>query len=144
MRTFIIKTLNLVFICGILFGYQQYALAREEKVTAYEEKAALAEQAWNEVENGSEKDKDTYSDGTHTGSGFGFGGDIEVEVKVEKGKITSAKILSAENETPEYLKEAEKILEDVVAKQTWEVDTVTGATLSSNGILEGVQNALEK
>lgn len=143
MRTFIIKTLNLLLICGILFGYQQYALAREEKVTAYEEEAALAERAWNEVESYSDEDE-AYSDGTHTGSGYGFGGEIKVEIKVEEGEITSAKILSAENETPEYLKAAEKILEDVVEKQTWEVDTVSGATLSSNGILEGVQNALEE
>ena len=143
MRTFIIKSLNLLLICGILFGYQQYALAREEKVAAYEEEAALAERAWNEVESGSDEDE-AYSDGTHTGSGYGFGGEIEVEIKLEEGEITSAKILSAENETPEYLKAAEKILEDVVEKQTWEVDTVSGATLSSNGILEGVQNALEE
>lgn len=146
MRTFIIKTLNLVLILGILFVYQQHALARETKVKSYEKEAALASQAWKEIENGDGdgQDTDSYSDGTHTGSGFGFGGNITVEVKVEKGKIISAKILSAENETPKYLKEAEKILEDVVAEQTWKVDTVSGATLSSNGILEGVQNALEE
>lgn len=144
MRTFIIKMLNLVLILGSLAVYQQYALAREKKVEAYEQETALALQEWEESEKGNEKEADSYRDGTHTGSGLGFGGDITVEVKVEKGKITSAKILSAEKETPQYLKEAEQILEEVVAKQSWEVDVVSGATLSSNGILEGVQNALEK
>ena len=58
-------------------------------------------------------------------------------------QIQSAQIVSAQGETAEYLASAKKILEEVVQKQTEDVDTVSGATLSSNGILEAVRQAME-
>ena len=53
-------------------------------------------------------------------------------------------MLFRSGETAEYLASAKKILEEVVQKQTEDVDTVSGATLSSNGILEAVRQAMEK
>lgn len=137
MRTFIIKTVNLLCICGILSVYQQYASARAAEVAAYEEEVKLAQEMASQTQETA-----GYTDGVYQGSGMGFGGEILVQITIEGGEITAAEILSAENETPEYLKEAEKILTDVVNGQTEDVDTVSGATLSSNGILEGIKKAL--
>ena len=39
---------------------------------------------------------------------------------------------------------AEEILKSMMDAQTWEVDVVSGATISSNGIKEAVENALEQ
>lgn len=151
MRTFLIKTMNLLLIVGILFGYQTYAQKREKKVEVYEKELKLAEQAWKEAElsanqeeekSGQEQSK--YADGVYEGSGTGFGGEIVVQVKIENGDIASVDIVSASNETPDYLTAAEVLLEDVVQEQSTDVDTVSGATLSSNGILEGIDNALEQ
>lgn len=86
----------------------------------------------------------TYADGVYTGTGTGFGGDITVQVTVKKGKITKIKILSAEDETPSYLKKAKGIISSILAAQSTEVDVVSGATYSSEGILEAVQNALKQ
>lgn len=145
MKTFLVKMINLLLVCGVLFTYQQQALKRAEEVNAYEEQAALAEAAWEEANAASEEASESgYTDGTYTGTGIGFGGEIEVQLVIQDGKISSVEILSAENETPDYLKEAETLLDSVIREQSAEVDTVSGATLSSNGILEGVRNALEQ
>lgn len=145
MKSFIIKTINVVLICSILYGYQQYATVREKEVAAYEKESLLAEQAWRESRSDSiQEDVRQYSDGTYEGSGIGFGGEIVVQVQIKKGAILSAEIISADNETPDYIEEAKKVLDYVVEKQSVDVDTVSGATLSSNGILEGVQNALKQ
>lgn len=86
--------------------------------------------------------KSKYQDGIYQGSGKGFGGAVKVELEIQDGKITSAKVLSAKTETKQFLKKAETLLQDVIEKQEGEVDAVSGATYSSNGILEGVQEAL--
>lgn len=138
MRTFFLKTVNLLLVCGILAIYQQYAVTRAAEIAAYEKEVKLA-QDFSE-----EEAKSIYKDGVYQGSGMGFGGEILIQITISEGEIIAAEILSAENETPEYLKEAEKILTDVVSRQTGEVDTVSGATLSSNGILEGVRAALSQ
>lgn len=145
MRVFIWKLCNLVLICCLLFGYQQYAERRASKVSAYEKEAEAAKEAWAEAERaagGEEETENTYQDGTYQGSGTGFGGEIAVQVVIQDGSIQTVEILSAENETPDYLDSARALLEDIVKAQSVEVDTVSGATLSSNGILEGAGKAL--
>lgn len=145
MKTFIIKTVNLLLIGVILAGYQQMALTRAGEVKAYEKQEALAAAAWEEANAAAgEESQEAYKDGTYTGTGTGFGGEIVIEVVIQDGSISTVEILSAENETPDYLKAAEALLDDVIEKQSSEVDTVSGATLSSNGILEGIRNALEQ
>lgn len=144
MRVFIWKLCNLLLLCGILFGYQQFALEHEKEVRAYEREAAKAKKAWAEAEAGQNGNEPQYQDGTYQGSGTGFGGEIVVRVVIKEKMIQKVEILSAKDETPDYLKSAEKLLDDIVSEQTAAVDTVSGATLSSNGILEGTKNALEQ
>ncbi len=127
MRTFVIKLLNVLLIIGIIWGYQSYAMEHKEKTDAYKKKLA---------------EENLYQNGVYEGIGQGFGGDIKVQVTVENNRIKEIVILSAEKETPEYLNAAKKLLKDVVAAQSADVDSVSGATLSSNGILEGVKEAL--
>ena len=85
-----------------------------------------------------------YEDGEYEGKGKGFGGDIVVKVIIKDDEIESAEVVSADNETPEYIEVAKALLNDVISYQSSDVDTISGATLSSNGILEGVRNALDK
>lgn len=83
-------------------------------------------------------------DGVYTGTGEGYGGDIVVEVTVEGGRITSVEVLSAEDETPSYFERAKMLIPYIISTQSSDVDTVSGATLSSNGILEAVNQALNQ
>ena len=82
------------------------------------------------------------SDGTYTGSGMGFRGETTVEVTLESGIITNIDITAASDDA-EYLNKASgTIISEVIAGQSTDVDTVSGATYSSNGIISAIENAL--
>lgn len=83
-----------------------------------------------------------YKDGVYQGSGTGFGGSISVQVTVSGGKITAVEILDASGETASYLASAKGVISQVLASQSPNVDAVSGATYSSNGIIQAVQSAL--
>ena len=83
-----------------------------------------------------------YLDGTYTGTGEGYGGEITVSVTVSGGQITAIEIVSAPDETPAYLSKATGVIEKILARQVPGVDAVSGATFSSEGIMEAVENAL--
>lgn len=84
-----------------------------------------------------------YKDGTYTGTGKGNNGDITVEVTVEGGNVVSVE-MTDHNETPGIYEAARRnVIGDIIRKQTTEVDGVSGATNSSNGIREAVEQALQ-
>ena len=85
-----------------------------------------------------------YKDGTYTGVGKGNGGDINVEVKVEGGNVVEVTLVD-HHETPGIFEAAEKgVINEVIRTQSTDVDTVSGATNSSNGIKDAIANALEQ
>ena len=83
-----------------------------------------------------------YRDGSYSGVGIGFGGEIRLAVTVEQGRITAIEILSASGETESFLIRAKTVIDGILSAQTWEVDAVSGATYSSEGIKAAVKNAL--
>ena len=86
-----------------------------------------------------------YKDGTYTGEGKGNASQIQVEVTVASGKITGVKVVK-HGETEMLLKAAEKNVSKAIVEKngTEGVQGVTGATNSSKGIIEAVNNALKK
>lgn len=138
IKSFFIKFINVLCVCVILFGYQGFAKKRQEKIEAMEEKAGVY------TANADSQVEGLYADGTYTGSAQGFGGIIEVQLVIENGKIVSAKATKADDETPDYFEQAETIFDEVIKKQSADVDVVTGATYSSNGIINGLKQALEE
>jgi fumarate reductase flavoprotein subunit/urocanate reductase len=82
------------------------------------------------------------ADGTYSGTAGGLMGPIEVSVKVAGGKIIEVTVLS-NKETPGVADSAlRQIPKSIVEKQKIDVDTVSGATFASKGIIEAVRNAL--
>ena len=81
-------------------------------------------------------------DGVYEGSAQGYKDTIIVSVTVENGAVTAIEILQ-ENDTPAYLERAREIIDDVIDAQSLHVDAVSGATFSSVGILNAVNNALD-
>ncbi len=78
-------------------------------------------------------------DGTYQGQYTQFPIDVVLSVTVEKGQMTDIQI---EKHTNGKGKDAEKITEKVIARQTLQVDIITGATYSSIVILKAIEQAL--
>ncbi len=85
-----------------------------------------------------------FMDGVYTGEAEGYGGAIDVSVTIEGGKIASIDIISSENEDASYFSTAKAVVDEIISQQTTAVDTTTGATFSSAGIINAVADALEQ
>ncbi|MPN24626.1 hypothetical protein SDC9_172027 [bioreactor metagenome] len=82
-----------------------------------------------------------YQDGTYTGSGEGYSGVTKVSVTVEGGNITAIDVVSHADED-KFFSRALGVITKIISGQSIDVDTVSGATFSSNGIIEAVADAL--
>ncbi len=79
---------------------------------------------------------------TGTGTGKGFGGDVTVTVTLTDGVMTDVKA-EGPNETDGIGSKAiESLPAAMVAGNTWNVDAMSGATLTSNGLIEATKAAL--
>ncbi|WP_288619215.1 FMN-binding protein [uncultured Eubacterium sp.] len=86
-------------------------------------------------------DAGAYKDGVYYGSATGFAGPIKVKVVIADGKIASVEIVET-SDGSSYIGKASSITGKIVASQSTNVDTVSGATYSSVGIINAVRNAL--
>jgi uncharacterized protein with FMN-binding domain len=82
------------------------------------------------------------NDGTYEGSADGYKGTITVSVTVSGGQVTDIEVLS-ESDSQQFFSRAESVLDDIISGQTLEVDTVSGATFSSGGLINAVYDALQ-
>ncbi len=102
-----------------------------------------AEESKVQVQNTTEAETNgIYTDGTYKGSGNGFRGKTEVTVTVESGVITDITIDSYKDDKEFFQKAKSGVIADIIKSQSTDVDAVSGATFSSNGIIEAVKNAL--
>ena len=85
-----------------------------------------------------------YKNGTYTGDGQGFGGNIQVQVTLENDTITDIQVVSAPGEDSAYLSQGQGVVSTILAAQSTDVDTISGATFSSTGIINAVNDALGK
>ena len=93
---------------------------------------------------GSVQEPSSYKDGTYYGTGSGFAGNLKVEVVISGGKISSIQIVET-NDGSEYIQKASGVISQILnAQSTNNIDTVSGATFSSNGIIKAVRNALSQ
>ena len=148
-KNFILRTMNLLLILAMLWQYQQVAAVRAAavderqkeiaEVEAYNASVLQAEQAEEE-----QQAESGYRDGTYEGTGLGFGDDITVQVTISGGKMTDISVLSADGEDKPYYKQAISVLDEMLSTQSTEVDTVSGATLTADGLIEAVADALGK
>lgn len=85
-----------------------------------------------------------YMDGVYEGAGKGFKGDIKLSVQVENGNILDIEILEMQETVSIGDVAIEKIIEKIIEAQSTEVDTVSGATISSKGTISAIEMALDK
>lgn len=146
-KNFILRVVNLLLILAVLGRYQQVAVVRAaaaaerqqeiREVEAYNTSIQKAAREAEEAEAG-------IQDGTYEGSAFGFGDLITVSVTIKDGRITDISVLDASGEDRPYYNQSLPLLDEMIDKQSTEVDTVSGATLTSEGLIGAVADALGK
>lgn len=155
MRSFWIRTTSLLLLVSAVLGYngvlqlRTYEAEIEEltiKVDAYRQ---WEQEVRTMVENQDSEDvtpseDNSIPDGNYRGSAQGYGGPIEVSVTIASGKIQDIQIISATGEDSAYLNTAKKITQNICKSQSTNVDTISGATFSSIGILNAVTDALTR
>ena len=109
------------------------------------ENADSAENADNtETATSTDTADPVYKDGTYIGDGQGFGGNIQVQITIADDTLTDIQVVSAEKEDSAYLSQGKAVIDRILEAQSTDVDTVSGATFSSTGILMAVEDALGK
>ena len=118
--------------------------AKNQEAAQAEAKDKSKETDSAESEEGSDDSENVYKDGTYTGSAQGFGGAITVQVTLVNDEITDIQVTGAPGEDSAYLSQAEGVISSIISAQSTDVDTVSGATFSSTGIINAVVDALGK
>ena len=144
MRSFWIRTVNLAAIVGILFTYHMVLSIYNSKDQVARLQAELERVEPKLQNDGRRSAPAEYQDGVYSGEAEGFGGPITLEVTITDGRIADIQILSAEGEDGAYFSMAENMIPTVLERQSPEVDTISGATFSSNGIRNAMKQALGK
>lgn len=84
-----------------------------------------------------------YKDGTYTGYGSGYSGTTKVVVVIKNDEIISIDVAEHEDTTG-FFEYAKSVIQKILGSQSTNVDTISGATYSSKGIIAAVNDALKK
>lgn len=123
---------------------QEAAIAQAQRDAKDKDDAAKEDAEETDTEEESDDSENVYKDGTYTGSAQGFGGTITVQVTLASDEITDIQVTSAPGEDSAYLSQGEGVISSIISAQSTDVDTVSGATFSSTGIINAVVDALGK
>lgn len=101
------------------------------------------ENSENEAKS-TENSKSIYKDGMYEGSARGFKrGITTVSVVIKNDKITDIEVVSHGDDRP-FFNSAYAVIDEMLQTQSTDVDVVSGATYSSMGIMNAVEDALEQ
>lgn len=142
-----------VLMVTVLTGYKtpqakKYEASETEDISqikealAKESTAAMAETTKKNTTKKGKKGAIDVKDGTYKGSANGYGGKVTVNVTVSKKTMTAIDVVSAPGETDSFFQRAKGVIDEMLTAQSTDVDVVSGATYSSNGIIGAVKNAL--
>ena len=99
----------------------------------------------NKTESDSvESNNSIYKDGVYTGSSSGYNGTITVKVTIENDNIVNVQVTDTVDDKPFITNAISGIISSILSNQSSNVDTVSGETYSSKGIINAVNNALAK
>ena len=116
---------------------------RDNSTTGQAQSGQTAAAAGSSTSVAKVEDAAAYKDGTYYGSGTGFGGPLKVMVEISGGKIASIQIVE-NSDGSDYISKAASLIDSIIATQSTNVDTVSGATYSSVGIIQAVRDALSQ
>ena len=85
-----------------------------------------------------------WKDGSYTETAKGKRGDFEVTVVISGGKINNINVGNNQETTDKGGNAIDKISSEVISAQTWDVDAVTGATITSEAFKDAIARCLEQ
>ena len=85
-----------------------------------------------------------YQDGTFTAAAYGYDGSITVHVTILNDAITDITAETEESDDSYFIDAKGALIPAIIRSQAADVDACSGATYSSNGIMEAVRTALEQ
>ena len=85
-----------------------------------------------------------YVAGEYIGMGTGNNGPIKVKVIFSDTEILSVEVIEHGETVGIYEPAVEKVPAAIVTEQNYDVDGVSGATMTSDGIMKAVKNAMEQ
>lgn len=86
----------------------------------------------------------SYDAGTYEATADGYGGDVKVEVEFSESKITSVKVVEHEETDGIGTEAVDQMPQAIVDAQSLGVDATSGATVTSDAILEAVADAVNQ
>ena len=84
------------------------------------------------------------TDGSYSGTARGYDGDITVTVEISGGRIVTITADSTERDRWYFGQASDRLIPEIIEKQSTDVDAVSVATYSSEGIIGAVRAALGK
>nr|WP_132050141.1 FMN-binding protein [Curtobacterium sp. PhB136] len=101
------------------------------------------------TENASSGSGSSAADGTYTGTAVSTRyGDVQVEVIVAGGKLTEVTALQLTDDDPRSsmisAQAAPVLRQEALTAQSAQIDTVSGATYTSDGYIQSLQSALDQ
>jgi Na+-translocating ferredoxin:NAD+ oxidoreductase RnfG subunit len=85
-----------------------------------------------------------YTPGLYRGTGYGYKGQIQVQVQLSSAGIEDISIINHKEGAYPGLAAIEELMELVLESGSTDLDAISGATFSSRGFLDAVDDALEK
>ncbi|EWM52797.1 FMN-binding protein [Ruminococcus flavefaciens] len=116
--------------------------AAKEEVTEAEN---TDEQSGNNEQEEAQEQSCRFKNGTFEGTGEGYSGKVHVSITIENDTITSFSA-NADDDDPDFFDDAKsKVIPQIKDSLSADgIDACSGATYSSNGIIEAARNALEQ
>lgn len=120
----------LFILCNILVLINKYSYKDDTGTATFSEELIIKE-------------------GSYTGRGAGFADDIVVEVvfeKINSGQpvMTGIRVVESDEVGKYWDPVKDKIITEVLKNQSADIDSVTGATESSLGLLEAIKDARKR
>ena len=128
-------------VASSLSGYQAPVYASDKSVKADETENDKAVEKETKAEIQGAKGSFDLADGTYQGTGTGFSGDVTVSVQIKDKSIVAINVISTTDDAA-FFNRAKGVIDKIIQSQKLDVDVVSGATYSSNGIINAVKNAL--
>lgn len=131
---FALKGVNLALVVAAVVGFSTWATAANDADAKTAEQIAAAERAAS---------RGPYAnDGVYEGSAKGYGGTVTMRVTIADGYIDKVEQVDVGHEDEAWLKMCQGIPDKIVKAQSPDVDTVSGATFTSTGMINAVKRAI--